>query len=639
MNLAEQLLEQIADPTLTRSERARRLCQLAKALAETGDYEGAGRVMSELWERIGERPKLDELDQATAAEVLLRVGALTSYIGGANQIEGAQEAAKNLLSESITIFGTLGNTKKVAEAQTLLGYCYFRQGEHDEARITLREARSRLTDEDAGLKAFVLLPSAIVEKVTGRLNDALRIHMEAAPLFEKIDDHALKGKFHNEFAQVLRKLGAAEHRDDYIDRALIEYAAASFHLEKAGHERFRACVENNLGFLFSTVGKFTEAHEHVDCARKIFARLKDNGSAAQVGETRARVLLAEGRNEEAERAAQAAVRALEKGDEKSLLAEALTTHGVTLARMGRHEQAREALERAAAVAEQVGDLEGAGQAVLTALEELGGRLAPGESSGAFERAAGLLAKSQHPGIKDRLLSCARALLGMYAAQTELAHAHAEAFTPPSAWEGFSFRQEMRRYERFIIGRALKDAGGVVSRAAQLLGFKHHHSLGDLLNKRHRDLRHAPVVPRRRSIFRVPGRPHAQGTDKQARVVTILHAEDNRLVADAVKESLQLEGWRVECCADGAAAQKKITGTAHYDLLLLDNDLPGVGGLELARLARKLPHRRRTPIIMLSAADCETDAWRAGVDAFLRKPGDVLLVADTVARLVNSYPRH
>ena len=209
----------------------------------------------------------------------------------------------------------------------------------------------------------------------------------------------------------------------------------------------------------------------------------------------------------------------------------------------------------------------------------------------------------------------------------------ERFEPPKGWEGFSFKAEARRYERFLIERALKEAGGVVTRAAQLLGFKHHYSLIVLLNKRHKNLLHArsPVVPRKRSVIREAPPPRV--LEKPARVVTILHVEDNKVVADALRDALESEGWKVESCADGAEARRKLAGGAPYDLLLLDNDLPGVSGLELARLARRLPHRRRTPIIMLSAGDCETEAWRAGVQAFLRKPNDVLRVADVVARLV------
>ncbi len=67
--------------------------------------------------------------------------------------------------------------------------------------------------------------------------------------------------------------------------------------------------------------------------RLLFTRLKDSVHLAQVDETRARVLLAEGRVVDAEKVSRRAVRTLEKGDEHSLLAEALTTHGVALARL------------------------------------------------------------------------------------------------------------------------------------------------------------------------------------------------------------------------------------------------------------------------------------------------------------------
>ena len=102
-------------------------------------------------------------------------------------------------------------------------------------------------------------------------------------------------------------------------------------------------------------------------------RLKDNVHLAQVDETRARILLAEGRNVEAEKTARSAVLRLEDGDEFSLLAEALTTHGIALARLEHRDQARATLDRAVNIAEQVGDFEKAGVAALTIIEQLGKR--------------------------------------------------------------------------------------------------------------------------------------------------------------------------------------------------------------------------------------------------------------------------
>src|SRR5207247_2191262 len=102
------------------------------------------------------------------------------------------------------------------------------------------------------------------------------IYNQLVPLFAKINDHLLMGHFHHGFANILNQLGTDEHRQDYIDRALIEYAAASFHFEQAGHIRVQACVENNLGFLLSTLKRFEDAHEHLDRAQMLMTRLKDN---------------------------------------------------------------------------------------------------------------------------------------------------------------------------------------------------------------------------------------------------------------------------------------------------------------------------------------------------------------------------
>ena len=405
MNLASQLLRQIDNPTLDRTGRACLRCQLAKELEDSGNYEAAREAMGELWQRVGERPRLDGLDQHTSAEVLLRAGALSGWIGSANQIDRAQEIAKDLISESATIFETLKETEKVAEAYIDLAICYWREGAFDEARVTLREVLSRLADKDSEQKARALLNNAIVEKHSGRLNDALHLLEEAATLFEKSQSHSAKGRFHMNLALVLRNLSVVERREDYTDRALVEHTAAIYHFEQAGHTRYRARVENNLGYLFFVAERFTEAHEHLDRARLLFTSLKDNSSVAQVDDTRACVLLAQKRNSEAEKAVRSAVRTLEKGDEQSVLAEALTTHGVALARLGRYEESRLTLDRAIDVASQVGDIEGAGVAALTIIEELNDRLNADELTNLYARADQLLTNTQNSETLARLRAC------------------------------------------------------------------------------------------------------------------------------------------------------------------------------------------------------------------------------------------
>ena len=116
---------------------------------------------------------------------------------------------------------------------------------------------------------------------------------------------------------------------------------------------------------------------------------------------------------------------------------------------------------------------------------------------------------------------------------------------------------------------------------------------------------------------------------------ILLVEDSQFVADAVKETLEGEGWRVEMCADGYVASLLIKSDRRYDLIILDKELPNLSGLELTRRARELPHRKETPIIMLSASECVRDALLAGANLFLRKPQDIGKIVETVARLLDT----
>jgi CheY-like chemotaxis protein len=115
-------------------------------------------------------------------------------------------------------------------------------------------------------------------------------------------------------------------------------------------------------------------------------------------------------------------------------------------------------------------------------------------------------------------------------------------------------------------------------------------------------------------------------------LTILYVEDNRLVSQAVRDLLEGEGWRVEFYANGNSAMNRLAGGVRYDLLLLDNDLPGASGIELTRYARSLPIYRKTPIIVVSATDCSAEARAAGVDLFLSKPDDIHALVDAVRRL-------
>src|SRR5207247_8810792 len=115
----------------------------------------------------------------------------------------------------------------------------------------------------------------------------------------------------------------------------------------------------------------------------------------------------------------------------------------------------------------------------------------------------------------------------------------------TSWDNFSFKEKILEFERALIERALRDSKGSVTRAARLLGFRHHQSLISLINSRHKELlkTRTAVRKRRRHIFSkprkikyVPVRRQAPGSTQ----VSILHAEDNKPIANLVNEMLAAE---------------------------------------------------------------------------------------------------
>jgi tetratricopeptide (TPR) repeat protein len=465
---------------------------VAANLIHKGQYEAAREALGELWRGTGERPNVEGLADGTAAEVLLQAGVLSSRIGATGQVAGAQGAAKDLISESAALFEKLAETIRAADAHADLAVCYWREGAYSEARAVL-EGAAALVEEDAPLKAKTILCFAVIESSAGQHSDALRLLLESAPLLGEGLSHRLRGIFHNELAIALRRVGTAERRLDYLDRAIIEYTAAVFHYEESGHEQYGASAENNLAFLLYKLGRYADAHKHLDRAQAVLTRLKDASTLAQVDETRARVLIAERRYKDAERALAGAIKTFEKGDESALLAEALTLQGVVWSHLGIHDASINLLRRAAEVAEIAGALTSAGQALLTLMEEHGGtwRMRPSEVYQVYLRANRLLKGTQDAEDIARLRACAPVVMK----RLSTVQFGDKNFTLPGA---------VHEFEAKLIERALEESGGSVTQAARLLGLKHQ-TFNSILRSRHRQLaaKRKPVQKRLKSIIKKP----------------------------------------------------------------------------------------------------------------------------------------
>lgn len=486
MNLTDDRLKQLDNPNLTPDRRALFRSRLAAEFIHTGQYETAREALGDLWQGIGNRPQVKGLSTLTTAEVLLQCGVLSGWLGSVRQTPDAQEKAKDLLFEASRLFQ--GEPSKVSEVQYELGMCYWRLGAYDESRVVLQEAVKPLTDSDLELKAKILIRRTLVEVWGNRYYEAWNILKEAAPVFESAND-ALKGRWHGQMALVLDKLGTAEGFIDYFDRAIMQYTAAIFHYEQAKHERYCATNLNNLAMLLQKLGRYDEAHENLNRAGKIFSRLKDTGNLAQVNETRARVLLAEHRYDEANHILLDVVGAFEHGSEYALLADALTLQGVVWARLGQYDGSLRILRHAVTVGSSAGANTSAGQASLALIEEHGTlRLSENEIYSIYRRADELLRSTQDAEDVARLRACAR-IMGKKLLGAQMND------------KDFSLQKAVKAFEARHIEQALELEQGSVSRAARRLGMTHQ-VLGYVLRTRHKKLlsMRTPPVIRQKGVF-------------------------------------------------------------------------------------------------------------------------------------------
>lgn len=475
---------------LTANEVALLRCETALEFKDKGDYEGAQEVMRPLWKRVGERPEIQNLFPSVSAEVLLCAGILTGWIGSRNQVNRSQELAKDLISEGITYFELAGDVKRIAAARAEIAYCYWRDGELNEARIMLVEALQRLPTEGE-TRARSLLKLTTVELSASRYTDALKILTDNAALFERVPNRTTRGTYFNQVAIVLRNLAREENRDEYLKRAISELDKADREFKATRNSIFRAHVKNNLALILLNLSRFKEAHKHLNEARRLMARFKDKARIAQIDETRAQVFIAEGKLKDAESVVHRAAAVFEKSGQQCQLAEALITQGIALARLGKQERAQLILQRAIEIAHDVGASNKAGLAALTLIEEVD-LLRPKTLQAAYNRAREWLSSSQSHEILLRLSEAAAKMASSVHGELTAEEATGILLTRPC-----DLQDRMLKYERSLIKQALAQANGSVTHAASLLGLTHQ-GLAYVIEARHKDLLKERSPVRRRS---------------------------------------------------------------------------------------------------------------------------------------------
>ncbi len=118
---------------------------------------------------------------------------------------------------------------------------------------------------------------------------------------------------------------------------------------------------------------------------------------------------------------------------------------------------------------------------------------------------------------------------------------------------------------------------------------------------------------------------------------VLAVEDNAVGLTILRRALERRHVNVDGAMSGVAALAAAS-QRHYDLVLMDLQMPGMNGLETTEAMRKLPGYDAVPILALTADfsdELRERCLRQGMQAFLSKPVEAVELWSVVSRFLNA----
>jgi two-component system sensor histidine kinase RpfC len=126
----------------------------------------------------------------------------------------------------------------------------------------------------------------------------------------------------------------------------------------------------------------------------------------------------------------------------------------------------------------------------------------------------------------------------------------------------------------------------------------------------------------------------------AKKLRVLVADDNPTNREVIGKILERGGHSVSLANDGEQALDALQREP-FDTLILDRNMPGMGGIEALQALRLMMRgRERLPVVMLSAdatPATRREALEAGADAFLPKPVEALKLLEEIQNLCAAAP--
>lgn len=117
---------------------------------------------------------------------------------------------------------------------------------------------------------------------------------------------------------------------------------------------------------------------------------------------------------------------------------------------------------------------------------------------------------------------------------------------------------------------------------------------------------------------------------------VLIVDDEPAIADLIKTALDMQGHTAETAGNGKDALDRIQ-KGRFDLVIMDRNMPKMGGIEALKIIRSSPQYQGLKVIMCTSASIlkEVDeAFAAGASDYITKPLDLQALGAKVQRALN-----
>lgn len=120
---------------------------------------------------------------------------------------------------------------------------------------------------------------------------------------------------------------------------------------------------------------------------------------------------------------------------------------------------------------------------------------------------------------------------------------------------------------------------------------------------------------------------------------VLVVDDSVVIRQVVRADLTQRGYEVDEAAGGRSAMEKVR-QVKYDLIVTDQNMPGMDGLTLVKTLREMPGYETTPVLVLTtetSSEMKTAFRNAGATGWMSKPYSPERMTPALAKMVPDGP--